>query len=504
MSKMYKDGEFLDPLAMSQDKYSKNCVVIDPDALAIAEDTIVRKMQERNARKPFEKISYHDALSGYGNLTMLNRSSYSGLEESLLFNINDKKAFMGEEGPVDVNAPLYGKMKSHVEDVLARVIAGENVTAVFDSIPKDEVLPCEKVDVGKVRVIAASSVVLGIITRMYYGQVQDTLVDEKNKIRNGRAMGINPYGNQWTTLAHKMMSDLPDGPPEGILEYDFKGYDGSLSLQYMKAAFRVLDRFIPTSDPEAITVRAWICEQTCMSVHRSGSEYIQMTGSNPSGNFLTTILNDTVQEMAILLATSRHVATNLRDVVGMEPYRPASEFIESPEIYEAQFNVYDNETSYNISLLYDIITYGDDGLMTVSPLLEYDTKKLASAAYSQGFELTNGDKTIPKDNPQAPKDLSECTFLQRGFRLDGTVWRAPLNIKSIYQSLGWKRKGSTEEDRAQVYPNALLEFALHGKKVYDLEAPALFDVYMADGRNPVSETYEQVMSRVSSVESVIY
>jgi hypothetical protein len=229
-----------------------------------------------------------------------------------------------------------------------------------------------------------------------------------------------------------------------------------------------------------------------------------MTGSNPSGNFLTTILNDTVQDIAILLSTSRHVATNHRSLVNMEPYRPASEFVDSEEIYEAQFNVYDYEQSYQISLLYELVTYGDDGLMSVSLLLQYDTRSLAIATKSHGFALTNGDKTDPYVFPQPPKPLTECSFLKRGFRLDGTVWRAPLTLASIYQSMGWKRKGSSDEDRSQVFPNAMLEFALHGKEVYDYESTRAFDEFMMEGRNPVAMNYDQAIARVSEADVSMY
>jgi hypothetical protein len=500
----YKDGECLDPMAMSQDKYSRNCVVVDPDALTVAKATVVRRMQERNVRKSYQTMSFHEAMTGFGNVGMLNRSSFCGLEESILFGTCDKVAFMGIEGPVDPDAPMYARLKTHVEDTIKRVLSGEYVPSVFDSIPKDECLPNAKVDAGKVRMISASSLTMGIITRMFYGQVQDTLVDDANKIRNGRGLGTNPYGKDWSTLAHKMLSDLPSGPSAGVLEYDFKGYDGSLSPQYMNAAFDVLDAFIPTNDPTAITMRTWIRNNTCFSISRVGSEIVQMTGSNPSGNFLTTILNDTVQDIAILLSTSRHVATNHRSLVNMEPYRPASEFVDSEEIYEAQFNVYDYEQSYQISLLYELVTYGDDGLMSVSLLLQYDTRSLAIATKSHGFALTNGDKTDPYIFPQPPKPLTECSFLKRGFRLDGTVWRAPLTLASIYQSMGWKRKGSSDEDRSQVFPNAMLEFALHGKEVYDYESTRAFDEFMMEGRNPVAMNYDQAIARVSEADVSMY
>lgn len=501
------DGVHVDPILKSRAKYSLNTVVVNAEAMGVAINTVARNIMSGCSNKyPFKELTVYDAMNGIESMNMLKRRSYAGLHESLKYGVTNKVPFMGREGPVDTSAEKYGEFVADCEDMLRSIKEGKPVyDQVFDSIPKAEVLPENKVlEDSKVRLIAASSMTLGVITRVVYGQVHLMQTDPDNVVTNGGAMGMNPYGDDWTKLAHKVISDLPGGKTGGVLGYDFKGYDGSCSVQFMEAAFDVMDQLVPTTDAGIRRVRKWVREQTCYSIHRSGSEIIQMTGSNPSGNYMTTIINDIIQKIAIFLSVSRYTMLHRRELVGAPPLVPAKKYTDSEELFEEQAMVFDYDLADKIADLYDIVTYGDDGLLNVASKLKIDTKLLARCASYYGFHMTNGDKTDPETNPMSPSDIREVSFLKRGFRFDGVRYWAPLELQSIFQSMGWKSKNSTDEDRSQVFPNALLEFAIHGKEVYEVESAKAYERYREQGRDVTLMTFDEAYNRALRAKPDIY
>lgn len=201
---------------------------------------------------------------------------------------------------------------------------------------------------------------------------------------------------------------------------------------------------------------------------------------------------------------SNFMLVSRRDLLGLSPARPPSAFLDSTEVWEEQFEITDRKIASRVMDFYRIVTYGDDGIMSVSNAFKITTENLARSAARYGFHLTNGDKTSPYTVPQKPAPLEEASFLKRGFRWEAGVCRAPLEIESIYQALGFKNRKSTEEDRSQVYPNALMEFALHGREVYEREAPRLAREYSRMDRAFVSMSYNEALSNASSSEATVY
>jgi hypothetical protein len=111
------------------------------------------------------------------------------------------------------------------------------------------------------------------------------------------------------------------------------------------------------------------------------------------------------------------------------------------------------------------MVYGDDNLMSISSLViqYFNQRTLPDLLSPLGFTYTNESKN---DSEMAVcRELSDVSFLKRGFRYDPCVsmWVAPLEKKSIIKSLYWCSNGRLGHDLLiQGFDNFLCEFSLHG------------------------------------------
>lgn len=488
------DGCRVDPAELSNLKYSKSTVFIEPRVLEAAASAVFGKIIMNTAVKhEVRHISVKEALRGYDHMTMMKRSSSGGLFMQREFGLVDKRPIMGAEGDIDENAPYYGRFVELTEKVLDDIANDVPFTAVYKDVIKDEVLPADKALAGKARKISGLDMVSAVVCRMAYGAQINTLLDPANRINNGSAVGINPMSGDWEAIVNKV--------GDNVMCTDFGGFDGSLGHQLLHTVFNVLDNLCPTSDTTILKYRAWARDSVVSSVHAYGDLVLEWCGSNPSGNLLTTLVNNIAQGIIFQLCISKHVLTNCRFLLDMPPALPREHFIDAEGTYGDQFETDDPKVAKMIAGLFELVEYGDDGIIGIGdPLVcHINTYDLAVAASDYGWTITNGDKTSPFERALPPHAIERASFLKRDFRFDGSRWVAPLEMGSIYQSLGYRKKGATVEQRQQVIDNACREFALHGVEVYEKEIGELYnDLVGSDNSIPYMGWAEAYAAALSS------
>lgn len=487
-----KSGEFVVPENNARMRYSKTAFVIDEDELKATEHAVLKRIMRDSTSCVASRISTHEAMAGPGNVRMMNRRSNIGYVETILYGSKDKTSIMGTEGEVDTSAPMYKQFVKDCDEYERKVLLGtpDKVstvadTDIFSDFLKDELKSSAKVQAGADRKVSGSGALATVMARKAYHNVMSVVVDPKNMIRNGSALGINP-ATQWNALASHLL-----GFGTGILASDFKSWDGSLSYQLMQTGFNIMDKICPTNDDEIKTLRHWVRNQTCNSVHIDGPHLLVWTGSNPSGGAFTTVLNNIIQALAFHLIISRHVCTSQRDLVSLPPLLDRSHFKCLEEgLWEDQLRNTDFKIASRISDLYQLVTFGDDGIMSVSEELRLTTKDLAINAKSFGFSLTNEDKTDPMMNPREPGELQSCTFLKRGFSYVEGIWQCPLDKKSIYKSMSFVKEKFDMADYERTLYNAALEFSMHDKETFDYERIRLLKATSARGLSVTIPEYE--------------
>lgn len=485
-------GEFVVPENNARMRYSKTAFIIDEGELKASKNAVLKRMMRDSTGSVATRISTHEAMAGPGHVKMMNRKSSVGYIESIRYDAKDKTTIMGTEGDVDKDAPKYKEFVKDCEDHEAKVLMGtpDKVSTVadadiFSDFLKDELKSRAKVQAGADRKVSGSGAIATVMARKAYHNVMSTIIDPKNMIKNGSALGINP-ATQWNELASHLL-----GFGTGILASDFKSWDGSLSHQLMHAGFDVMDSICPTNDDEIKTLRHWVRIQTCNSVHVDGPHLLVWTGSNPSGGAFTTVLNNIIQALAFHLIISRHVCTNQRNLVSLPPLLDRTHFKCLEEgIWEDQLRNSDFRIASRISDLYQLVTFGDDGIMSISEELKLTTKDLAINAKSFGFALTNEDKSDPMVNPREPGDLESCTFLKRGFSFVEGVWQCPLDKNSIYKSMSFVKEKFDMADYERTLYNAALEFSMHSKETFDYERIRLIEASSKRGLSVTIPEYE--------------
>lgn len=494
---MAEDGTKVVPIENARNRYSHNAMVIDPIELQTAKDAVFsRIINGCSERTPHTTISIHEALSGPGHMNIMNRKSSVGAVEALLYNATDKTPIMGSEGPVDTSAPMYAKFAEDMDELLQQIVEGKAPTPLFKDFLKDEVLANDKVDAGRDRKVAARGMQAGVVARMAYWSAMDTLINPKNLIFNGSAVGINPAAD-WANLVGHVLAK-----GDGVFCTDFRSWDASMSHQIMRAAFEVLSDIAPTTDADTLKYREWIADSICSSTHLDDRYVTVWSGSNPSGNDFTTVLNNIVQAIAMQLTISRHVLESDRHLVDLPAIIPRSGFTDhaSQGMYEDQFKCSDPVTASVIMNLYRLVTFGDDGIMSVRPELNMTTGDLARHAKAFGFVLTNADKTDPLTNPLPPQSIVKASFLKRGFRYEMGRWTCPLERESIYKSLAFTKKNYNREDYERVVHNAALEFSMHGEEVWTREHVRLLNACAEAGVKYDVGNYSQCAAEILTLD----
>jgi hypothetical protein len=479
-TKTFVNGVIVDPVEKSNAKYSKTNIIVDRAVIHAAKVIVAGSIaMNTKVKKPTSLMTIEQAFESLDNLPMVNRKSSPGLRVSKEIGVTDKKSFMGHEGRVDFEAEDFPRVKKMIQADMDKIYAGEPVTTIYKDFVKDEVLPIDKVAVGKARKVSGSCIVGTIVTRIAYGHFCDEYTDPGNMGHNGSSIGINPYSHKWAELAESLGSY--------IFSTDYSGFDAGLGTQLLDAAFDVIESLSPTTNPKILKLRAWVRLDTTNSVHAFDGNVLEWSGSNPSGNVLTTIINNICQTIICQLTMSKYMLTSCRDLLCLPEVLPKEHFMDVDEVYDDQFETTDLDVARKIRTFYTTRTYGDDGLTGVDARIanRITTKDLAIAAGSYGWLITNGDKTDPYIHPQKPTSIYNVSYLKRGFKWVGGHLCCPLEMESIYQSLAFAKANAGLEQHQQVVSNACREWSMHGEDVYLRETIRLRDVLSNEGMQAV-------------------
>ena len=253
-----------------------------------------------------------------------------------------------------------------------------------------------------------------IACRMYFGDFVRWCMS--NNVYNSMAIGCNPYSSDWNRIAEHL-SSLGSRMVFG----DYKGYDGSLAPAIEYSVLSVIEDYYYNSTQEERNVRKVLFEDIVNSRHivtGANSFAYEWFGSNPSGNFLTTILNSVANNII------------LRYTLTLSLARSNGYF----GTFNTTLNDFLNEVHNNIRT----ITFGDDNGIGFSDDIEVDLNLWQEVMLEHGFTYTNENKD---DTCLRFKTLEECSFLKRGFHFDYDQNRylAPLDIDVVLEMLNWTR-----------------------------------------------------------------
>nr|WAX26098.1 MAG: RNA-dependent RNA polymerase [Army ant associated dicistrovirus 10] len=336
--------------------------------------------------------------------------------------------FGKDEFVLDSEAAL--QVASKVEDRIDLALEGERYETYYTATLKDELRLIPKV--GKPRVFMAAPMDYILACKMYFGGFAAYM--QRLRIFTGVAVGINPYGIDWSVLANYLRQ-----AGDNMIAGDFVGFDGTELVSILENLIYPINEVCRTfSDwkEEHDKVRHVLWRDLCNFILICDGDVISMTHGLPSGHLLTALVNSLFVLAIFCLAWMRCFSGTSVELLFFRKCR--------------------------------IVAYGDDQVVSVPTMYgeKYNQVYLTGFFKSVGMEYTMEDKisdAIPL------RSLSDITFLKRKFvysQRDGR-WLAPLSLDTILNTPYWYRDtkdpGSVTR---QCVDWALRELSIHDRLTF--------------------------------------
>lgn len=438
-----------DPWQFARSKYSRPQKSIDLNLLEVVACGVSQSiLYSKKFDDPWDArlYSFEEAVRGIPGVNFaegIPRNTSSGYPFSLGIKLKGKKDWFGSDNEYDFSSSKCLDLKSSIHNSIVELEKGFRMKVIYADYLKDERRPVEKVIAGKTRLISASPLDYLIICRMYFGDFVRAAMS--GRVNNGMAVGLNPYSTEWSFLVQHLQS-----VGDNCIFGDYSAYDGSLPVSFMYKALDIIEDFYASAkhDPQDSVVRAALFEDIVNSRHlcvKNNKSFVyEWFGSNPSGNFLTTILNSVCNLMLIRYAACK-VAVSSGKYTG---YLSAS-----------------TDFTHNVRC----VVFGDDNGISVSDEWATFLDQVSFTKEMSKIGMVYTDEAKSDSNDLTHRHITECSFLKRAFKYDAKSrrWDAPLEKSTIEEMCNWTKKSSGDKDLMNTIDSALKEAAFHGEKYYN-------------------------------------
>jgi hypothetical protein len=316
--------------------------------------------------------------------------------------------------------------------LLSRYKQGERGQVIWNYNFKDEPISHKKHALDKVRLFNAGTLAFNVLFRQYFLWTIP-LFCGKHNFRFGSAIGTNCFSYDWNILYDYIVIHGRDR----IIAGDYSAFDKRQPPELLWAAFEILFKIAVKygwHDDDVIIMRG-LATDVCYSMCNIFGTLVELQGSNPSGNPLTTILNGIVNIMYIMLACDSIARQSGIDI-----------------------------DLSNFQDYMSILTYGDDNIMS-SSLDICNHTSISAKLLEFGVVYTMADKnskSVPFIN------ICDADFLKRRFvpnvNMDGR-FACPLDESSIIKSLHVCTRSRVicfEQQMAEIIRSAHMEYFQYG------------------------------------------
>lgn len=326
--------------------------------------------------------------------------------------------------------------------------SGKRCNMLFFAYSKDEGLPKEKVDDGKLRTFFASNTTDQMIFRQLTLSVQRLFCTQSATTEC--AVGTNPQGPRWADLVDYLTTG--NGfTKKKFMAIDFSKFDLNVDARTYAAAFDIIIMICEWSgnysDKDLIALE--VLKEECMC------SYVNMNG-------------DLCQFLYVILS-----GINLTSILGC--------IVNSLYIREAYYHIYAGTHALTKDF-HDVcknMNYGDDFVGNVHKSYpEFNMENIIKVWGAWGIKATNCFKT---DDVVKYLDMSEVDFIKRKFRYDKDFgsWVAPLDKYSLLKPLTIVHRPKTCSLEKLLGDNVdcvLFEMKFWGRSVYDDWRQRLYNI----------------------------
>nr|WOR20153.1 polyprotein [Alfalfa-associated picorna-like virus 2] len=352
---------------------------------------------------------------------------------------------------IDHNLQAIMKLKMDMRE------RGLKPFTVFTDCLKDCKLPKEKVlKPGSTRIFSISPVDFTIHVRQYF--LDFAAAYQKAGLDIGTGVGISKNSYMWTKLANKLLQFN-----DKIIAGDYSKFGPRLLADCVDKALELMrDWYTFNGDSlENDNIRKILGEEIMNAYHLMGNFVYQTLSGAPSGNPLTVIINDIVNQMLIRIAWL--------EIIG-----------------DSDFTLfYDNSS---------LVTYGDDIIMSVTDeyLDKFNVNSLSNFFGDYDLKFTDAHKT-PDGKFRDYVEFHEATFLKSYFRIHpyrDDIWLAPLELDCAKETAYWYHENDDVDEASAIAAEACLnELYGHGPHVYDACKQVLSCILQQRGKHVILRSW---------------
>lgn len=382
-----------------------------------------------------------------------------------------KVDFFGKDGPYDFTSEACVDLRRKVDEILNHARLGIRDQHVFMTFLKDERRKLKKSEAGETRMISGTDLAFLIACRMYFGDFIRWMMS--NRIRNGSAVGVNPYGEEWAILYRHLLNG-----DASCIDGDYASYDKTERENIHTASFKVAESYYTNSNSDDVSIRRVLSQEILNPHYLHDGKIWSAHGSMPSGSFFTTmfntISNNLLLRYAIVGAAS---ARDHRICTEMDYILPLSLIAK-----EARF-----------------IALGDDNIWSLTGKLRdlVVPAKVAAILGDLGYVYTAADKSALADQY---RELKFCTFLKRGFYVSDKTVLAPLDFNTIKEMPYWTKRNAPPDNEFEVLTQALYELSLHSPDHFNSYAPKFINASIKHyGRPPPFTSHKACRARIRTM-----
>lgn len=467
LSRLDQRAGGVSPLFLGVAKHGMVCKQFDPVRVAHVQQWFQKReaMLLQPQRNKVGALSFEEAVVGIpGNpyYTSLDMSTSEGFP----FTALKPKGATGKDWLIKLEDD-GGRMKvKSVHQILLHELEVKYKQRLQRMVPftvwvdnlKDCRLPVEKCVPGKTRIFSTSPIDFTIAFRQMYQDYVAAMM--AGRFQTMCAVGIACDGPEWT----KLRTYLDVTPEWKVMGFDYSNFGPGLIEEILKAAFedmREWYHFHGDTENEYI-IRSVMEEEVCCAVHNMHKWLYQVSAGLPSGCPGTAILNSKVNAYYIALAWLEIMYGTIHgDMRG---------FLD------------------NVRL----VTYGDDLIMTVSPLVcnTFNMLTIVACLSKYDIKMSPPDKNAAVDKPWL--DWETISFLKRRWvPRSGDTWLAPIDEVSVWECPQWSWSADEKVLSTLVNCDAgcLLAYG-HGRRFYAAYVDKLEKALNAQGVYYVARSWE--------------
>lgn len=449
-----EQGIEVDPWLNARAKYAKPVPYLNSEVLDICAASYGAMISNKStddapwSRKIFNFEEAVRGIPGVPNCEGVPRNTSSGYPFCLDIPLGHKgkSHFFGSGDEYEFTSPHCIELRNRVYHIIDEAAKGNRLQHIYFDFLKDERRLMEKVIAGSTRLVSASPVDLLIATRMYFMDFVRWFMS--NRIINGSAVGVNPFSSEWEAIRKCLRGAKLD---KNLIAGDFKAYDACLVRQIQICFLNFVNSWYDDGND---LIRVVLFEDVCNSKHIFNDLVYEWPGGNPSGCFLTTILNtfcnNVIMRYAGILAHDEQM------------YGPGMHVVSSSHQVSAILQVMERTVFF--------LAYGDDNLISVGePLRKWFNQTTLTRAFAKiGFTYTSEDKS--EAGVDSLRSIDEVSFLKRSWKYDPIVntYVAALDLDTILEMIQWTKRNDKDFNHVKTnVDTSLKELSAHGQVVWD-------------------------------------